>query len=45
MQFSGARWEVRRGAACLGQDTIETLTRILGLNEQTVAELMAEAAL
>jgi crotonobetainyl-CoA:carnitine CoA-transferase CaiB-like acyl-CoA transferase len=45
VRFSDARSEVRHGAPCLGEHTVEVLTELLGYTEAEVAELMAEAAL
>jgi crotonobetainyl-CoA:carnitine CoA-transferase CaiB-like acyl-CoA transferase len=44
-QLSRARWRMEVGAPCLGQHTLDVLTRVLGLSEGQVAELIAEAAL
>jgi crotonobetainyl-CoA:carnitine CoA-transferase CaiB-like acyl-CoA transferase len=43
-RFSNARWSVRRGAPCLGEDTYDILTNLLGYTEVEVDELVAEAA-
>jgi benzylsuccinate CoA-transferase BbsF subunit len=45
VQFSAARSDVRRGAPCVGEHTIDVLTTLLGYSESEVTELMAEAAL
>jgi crotonobetainyl-CoA:carnitine CoA-transferase CaiB-like acyl-CoA transferase len=45
MQFSAARWDIRRASPCLGQDTTEVLTRLLGYSDAEVADLVAEAAM
>jgi crotonobetainyl-CoA:carnitine CoA-transferase CaiB-like acyl-CoA transferase len=44
-QMSGARWQIRHGAPCLGEHTAEILQRVLGLREDEVASLVAEAAI
>ncbi len=44
MRFSDSRWEIRRGAPCLGEDTMEVLTSLLGFSSEEVVALMAEAA-
>ncbi len=43
-QMSRARWQMLLASPCLGEHTIDVLTRILGLSEAEVAELVAEAA-
>jgi crotonobetainyl-CoA:carnitine CoA-transferase CaiB-like acyl-CoA transferase len=45
VRFSGARWQVRRGAPCLGEHNVDVLTRLLGYSQEEVAALVAEAAL
>ena len=44
MRFSDARWEIKRGAPCLGEDVMDVLTRVLGYSEAEAADLVAEAA-
>ncbi|HLF79708.1 MAG TPA: CoA transferase, partial [Dehalococcoidia bacterium] len=44
-QLSRGRWRMDAGAPCLGQHTLDVLTRVLGLSEEQVGELTAEAAL
>jgi crotonobetainyl-CoA:carnitine CoA-transferase CaiB-like acyl-CoA transferase len=45
VQFSESRWQMKRGAPCLGEDSMDVLTRVLGYSEAEVADLMAEAAI
>jgi crotonobetainyl-CoA:carnitine CoA-transferase CaiB-like acyl-CoA transferase len=45
VQFSESRWQMKRGAPCLGEDSMDVLTHILGYSEAEVGDLMAEAAI
>ena len=44
MQFSNARWDVRRGGPVIGQDTRYVLLDLLGYSESEVDEMTAELA-
>jgi crotonobetainyl-CoA:carnitine CoA-transferase CaiB-like acyl-CoA transferase len=45
MRFSRARWQVRRGAPLLGEDTQRLLADLLGYDDAVLAEMVAEGAL
>jgi crotonobetainyl-CoA:carnitine CoA-transferase CaiB-like acyl-CoA transferase len=42
--FSAARWRMERGAPCVGEDTFEVLTTLLGYSPEEVVAMQSEAA-
>jgi len=44
LRFSDARWQIDSGAPCLGADTLNVLTRLLGYSDEEADRLVAEAA-
>jgi crotonobetainyl-CoA:carnitine CoA-transferase CaiB-like acyl-CoA transferase len=43
-RFSEASWQIRRGAPCFGEHTLDVLTGLLGYSPEEAADLVAEAA-